>query len=200
MACQPSSQVARIGRSTPGRAPCPPEASSILGPQHTVPRPHRDPSSLQDPVATRRYIRHPGGTSCATHFQNEARPLGLNQTPPKSCVVSLSPAPSRSPASDLYQLRAHMFHRSQVKQQGFAKEQRVADAQLQSLRQLGLIGPETKGFASAWGGTEPIAESRPPSRSGPQSRKNYTIIPPVGDLDEPTFPEKGASISSPYSS
>lgn len=95
-----------------------------------------------------------------------------------------------------------MFHRFHVKQQGFAKEQRVADAQLQSLRQLGLIGPETKGFASAWGGTDRIAaaaESRPPSRLGPKSSRNYTIIPPVRDFDEPTFPEKGESVSSPYS-
>lgn len=96
----------------------------------------------------------------------------------------------------------HMFLRPQNKKQGFAKEQKVADAQLQSLRQLGLIGPETKGFASAWGGTEPIAStaSRPPSRPGPKKSatksKNYTTIPSVGDLNEPTFPEKGESIIS----
>lgn len=85
-----------------------------------------------------------------------------------------------------------MFHRSQEKQPGFAKEQRIADAKLASLRQLGLIGPETKGFASAWGGTEPIASS-PPAKPGPKFTKHYATRPFGGDQsrDGPTFPEKG---------
>lgn len=72
-----------------------------------------------------------------------------------------------------------MFHRSQDKQQGFAKEQRVADAQLASLKQLGLVGPEIKGFASAWGGTDPIAAVN----------KQYTTRPEQSG--GPTFLEKG---------
>lgn len=87
-----------------------------------------------------------------------------------------------------------MFNRSQGKQgkqQGFAKEQRIADAQLASLKQLGLIGRDKKGFASAWGGTEPITTA---SGSGSAARKgpNYTSIKPPGDSDNgPSFPEKG---------
>lgn len=87
-----------------------------------------------------------------------------------------------------------MFNRSQGKQgkqQGFAKEQRIADAQLASLKQLGLIGRDKKGFASAWGGTEPIATA---SGSGSAARKGpiYTSIKPPGDSDNgPSFPEKG---------
>lgn len=87
-----------------------------------------------------------------------------------------------------------MFNRSQGKQgkqQGFAKEQRIADAQLASLKQLGLIGRDKKGFASAWGGTEPITTasgSGSAARTGP----NYTTIKPPGDPDNgPSFPEKG---------
>lgn len=87
-----------------------------------------------------------------------------------------------------------MFNRSQGKQgkqQGFAKEQRIADAQLASLKQLGLIGRDKKGFASAWGGTEPITTasgSGSAARTGP----NYTTIKPPGDSDYgPSFPEKG---------
>lgn len=86
-----------------------------------------------------------------------------------------------------------MFNRSQGKQgkqQGFAKEQRIADAQLASLKQLGLIGRDKKGFASAWGGTEPITTasgSGSAARTGP----NYTSIKPPGDSDGPSFPEKG---------
>lgn len=87
-----------------------------------------------------------------------------------------------------------MFNRSQGKQgkqQGFAKEQRIADAQLASLKQLGLIGRDKKGFASAWGGTEPITTasgSGSAARTGP----NYTTIKPPGDSDNgPSFPEKG---------
>lgn len=95
-----------------------------------------------------------------------------------------------------------MFHRFQDKQQGFAKEQRVADAQLASLRQLGLIGPEKKGFTSAWGGIEPIASTkeRPPSKKGPKSSTQNVITAATGgELNERTFPEKGEStiISSP---
>lgn len=148
------------------------------------------------PSGYTKVLRHPGDTFCATHFQNETRPLGLNQTPPDSCVFYTLPT------TNFVYLRAHMFHRPQDKQQGFAKEQKVADAQLQSLRQLGLIGPETKGFASAWGGIEPIASaaSRPPSRPGPKKSatksRTYTTIPPVGIPNEPTFPEKGESVSS----
>ena len=76
-----------------------------------------------------------------------------------------------------------MFNRSQGKQgkqQGFAKEQRIADAQLASLKQLGLIGRDKKGFASAWGGTEPITTA---SGSGSAARKgpNYTSIKPPCD-------------------
>lgn len=92
-----------------------------------------------------------------------------------------------------------MFNRSQGKQgkqQGFAKEQRIADAQLASLKQLGLIGRDKKGFASAWGGTEPITTasgSGSAARTGP----NYTTIKPPGDPDNgPSFPEKGELSSS----
>ena len=87
-----------------------------------------------------------------------------------------------------------MFNRSQGKQgkqQGFAKEQRIADAQLASLKQLGLIGRDKKGFASAWGGTEPITTA---SGSGSAARTGpiYTTIKPPGDSDNgPSFPEKG---------
>lgn len=93
-----------------------------------------------------------------------------------------------------------MFNRSQGKQgkqQGFAKEQRIADAQLASLKQLGLIGRDKKGFASAWGGTEPITTasgsgSGSGSGSAARSRSNYTTIKPPGDPDDgPSFPEKG---------
>lgn len=97
-----------------------------------------------------------------------------------------------------------MFHRSQDKQQGFAKEQRVADAQLASLRQLGLIGPETKGFASAWGGTDPIAaaaaaasNSQAKPGQGSKFTKHYATRPFGGEkIDSATFPEKGESKST----
>lgn len=91
-----------------------------------------------------------------------------------------------------------MFHRSQDKQQGFAKEQKAADAQLATLRQIGLIGPDKKGFTSAWGGIEPItsARQRPPSKQGPKSSTNHTITAAIGgEPDERTFPEKGESTS-----
>lgn len=86
-----------------------------------------------------------------------------------------------------------MFHRSHAKQQGFAKEQRIADAQLASLRQLGLISPEKKGFASAWGGTE-LIPSGSAARTGTNSNNNHTAShsSDFGDLnDGPSFPEKG---------
>lgn len=104
-----------------------------------------------------------------------------------------------------------MFHRSQYKQQGFAKEQRVADAQLASLRQLGLIGPEIKGFASAWGGTDPIAaaqaqaqaatsnsQSSPAKESGNKFPNLYATRPfgSESKRDEaPAFRDKGESIT-----
>lgn len=86
-----------------------------------------------------------------------------------------------------------MFHRSQAKQQGFAKEQRIADAQLASLRQLGLISPDKKGFASAWGGTEPIPSSSG-ARTGTSLHNPYTSSRSshLGDFNNgPSFPEKG---------
>lgn len=93
-----------------------------------------------------------------------------------------------------------MFHRSQDKQQGFAKDQKLADAQLQSLRQLGLLGPEIRGFASAWGGTDPIAPSRPShsfSSSQPANRSKLEhSIAAIGDSGGPSFPEKGELSSS----
>lgn len=86
-----------------------------------------------------------------------------------------------------------MFHRSHDKQQGFAKEQRVADAQLASLRQLGLLGPEKKGFTSAWGGNESIASSRDRahSRKGFKPSTSNIVVAIGGEADERTFPEKG---------
>lgn len=86
-----------------------------------------------------------------------------------------------------------MFHRSQDQQQGFAKNQRVADAQLASLRQLGLIAPEKKGFTSAWGGTQSIASSRDRPRAGKDVKPstNNTIDVIGGNHPERTFPEKG---------
>lgn len=86
-----------------------------------------------------------------------------------------------------------MFHRSHAKQQGFAKEQRIADAQLASLRQLGLISPDKKGFASAWGGTE-LIPSGSAARTGTNLNNNHTTSRPsnLGDFnDGPSFPEKG---------
>lgn len=92
-----------------------------------------------------------------------------------------------------------MFHRSQDKQQGFAKEQRVADAQLASLRQLGLLSPEKRGFSTAWGGTDLIASisSRPSSRKGPKPSSNNISAAVGGDPSERTFPEKGELTLSP---
>lgn len=86
-----------------------------------------------------------------------------------------------------------MFHRSHAKQQGFAKEQRTADAQLDSLRQLGLISPNKKGFASAWGGTE-LIPSGSAARTGTNINNNYNTSRSnySGDfIDGPSFPEKG---------
>ncbi|ROV88246.1 hypothetical protein VSDG_09034 [Cytospora chrysosperma] len=91
-----------------------------------------------------------------------------------------------------------MFHRSHAKQQGFAKEQRIADAQLASLRQLGLISPDKKGFASAWGGTE-LIPSGSAARTGTNLNNNHTTSRPsnLGDFnDGPSFPEKGHSIAA----
>ncbi|KUI59829.1 Protein STE5 [Cytospora mali] len=91
-----------------------------------------------------------------------------------------------------------MFHRSHTKQQGFAKEQRIADAQLASLRQLGLISPDKKGFASAWGGTE-LIPSGSAARTEANLNNNHTTSrsSQFGDFNGgPSFPEKGHSIAA----
>lgn len=106
--------------------------------------------------------------------------------------LPLSPAPTSTSPSFL-QRRAHMFHRSQAKKQGFAKEQRTADAQLASLRQLGLISPDKKGFASAWGGTE-LIPSGSAARTGTNLHNHHTTSNPsqLGSYnDGPSFPKKG---------
>lgn len=71
-----------------------------------------------------------------------------------------------------------MFSRSHSKSQGYAKEKRVQEAQLSSLRELGLLGPSQVSQASGWGRETP----RPTYTS---SLRSYT--------EGPSFPEKSES-------
>lgn len=147
------------------------------------PRPYRDPITAKDPsgllvhCCAIHFTEHPGETGrSSAHAQSNQ----FNLCSPEIAGLSskthnlFSTCPALSP----------MFSRSQPKQQGFAKEQRVADAQLESLRQLGLVSTTKKGpFASAWGGTDPLKS--PPGRPP----YNYTTSPGPFNSDIPTYPD-----------
>ena len=68
-----------------------------------------------------------------------------------------------------------MFSRSHNKSQGYAKEKRVQEAQLSSLRELGLLGPSQVSQASGWG-----RETQRPTYTS--SLRSYS--------EGPSFPEK----------
>lgn len=181
------------------------------------PCPHCDPfsrSSFSQGPSSVGYtkLRHPGDASCATHYQKETPPLRLNQTLPPVIVQyhglffshyaptctpfyipsHLQPTPRlayRTPPG------AHMFHRSQNKQQqGFAREQRIADAQLASLRHLGLVGQQSKGFASAWGGTDPTSASSNPSARPSKVSRHFATRPFRGGQSQGPV-EKGEPVA-----